>query len=139
MQKLDEIYNLNLIIADHFDLKINAIDIHAEELICKAKSESEIDELNDEREKIVNQIEHLRDLNLRRNASKQAMFEARWQHFIVDPKMSYQTKLDSFRREFIRPDCFLLKDFNYRIEYSLWVTNWYNDKEHVDFRWLFIF
>ena len=132
---MQNIYNLNLIISEHFDIQINFIDIHVEELICKFVKEAKSQEdVNDERDKIIYQIEKLRDTNLDKNRSRQKDFEKEWQHIIEDNKMSYQNKLELFKKIYIKPDCFLVKDLNYTINYSLWITNWFNERAHVEFR-----
>ena len=136
MQTFLDVFNLNLIISEHFDLQINLIDIHAEELICYSKTSTQIDEINDERAKIIKQIEYIRDFNLAKNSAtfKQNVFDEKWHHVIDDTKLSYQAKLDCILGECIKPDCFLVKDANYIIQHCLWVTNWYNEREHVEFR-----
>ena len=75
MQKFADLYNLNLIISEHFDVQINVIDIRAEELICRVKTTSELDEINEERDKLIVKIESLRDSNLAKNVGTQEYFE----------------------------------------------------------------
>ena len=139
MQKFADLYNLNLIISEHFDVQINVIDIRAEELICRVKTTFELDEINEERDKLIVKIESLRDSNLAKNVGTQEYFERKWHHIMMDSKMSYQSKLDYMKSDCIGPDCFLVKDTNYVLGYSLWVTCWFNEREHVEFRFEFLF
>ena len=136
----DEVYNLNLIIDEHFDRQINQIDIHTEELLlCGTYDVKDQDELNQERQSIISHIERVKHANLIRNSGMQEEFEAKWASVIEDSTMSYQTKLELVKSDYITPDCFLVKDLNFGVHYSLWVTSWFNKKHHVDFRSLFLF
>jgi len=157
-----EAYNVNLIIADHFDEIILKIDIKTEELIGLEMAESPIYEyeekaasevskrvnahgqlkdfdeivppskyeylqrdlnlLNEQRRILIDKIIEIRQYNLNINNDNQAKFYEKWQQTITDNQMSHGSKMNLFKMDILKADCFLRE---YDLGFSLWITNWH--------------
>jgi Leucine-rich repeat (LRR) protein len=78
--------------------------------------------LNEQRRILIDKIIEIRQYNLNINKDNQAKFYEKWQQTILDNQMSHGTKMDLFKMDILRADCFLRE---YDLGFSLWITNWH--------------
>ena len=127
-------YNPRLIIDEHFSQIINQIDINTEEqIINEHLCVSDLVAINDLRNKQINKITELKQINLDANKFEEELLCEKWQHLIDNNSMDYLKKLDTIKRDLIVYDCVLLNDTKFKSNMSLWTFPWFNDIEQVDF------
>lgn len=127
-------YNARFIIGEHFDNLINKIDIRTEEILNKIMKISKPTEtINTMRDEFISKVKDLKEFNLRENTMSQDEFEKKWQHLIDDETIEYEDKLDQFKVDLIRNDIIILEDNQSLNKCSLWILNWFNTKQHIEF------
>ena len=94
---LHQNFQPRLIIADHFDEIINQIDVKTETLLeNQIFTEETRNELNAMRERQVDKLKELKDLNLNHLPRQidEAKFREKWSHVIEDNSLEYKQKTD---------------------------------------------
>jgi len=129
-------FHPKLIIVDHFDEIINQIDIQTEsDLMDQSLEEETRNKINDFREKQIEEIKQLKELNL--NHSPQQLNEdecrKKWAHVIDDNSLEYKHKIDKIKEELIVYDCVLLKNPNQCNDCKLWITSWFHNEMNLEF------
>ena len=138
MTRQNQHFNPELIIVDHFDERINAIDIETETLLeDQSLTEEFVFKLNETREKQIEKLEEIKQANLSVLLSKGETFDdvedefrQKWSHVIDDPSLEYKHKIDKIKEELILYDCVLLE--NPEI-YILWITSWFHNQKNLEF------
>ena len=133
MQSRLETYNVNLIIADHYDKIINRIDIHTEKLIINLNEDTKIQAINDERRELIQRITQIKEQTLTANANTQESFDLKWAELISDTSVAYAYKLDVFKSDLIRTDCVIMKDLKFLSEISTWLMPCYMRERDLAF------
>ena len=130
--KMQNIYNLNLIISLHFDDLIQKVDIITENLLAfiikTSKDENSIREtnqINDQRNSLIEKIIEVREFKLISIVGVQSLFERKWKLTIENSSISDESKIDLFKSDFIKMDCFLREDSGFVLGLSMWITNKY--------------
>ena len=134
-------FNPELIIVDHFDERINAIDIETETLLeDQSLTEEFVFKLNETREKQIEKLEEIKQANLSVLLSKgetvddvEDEFRQKWSHVIDDPSLEYKHKIDKIKEELIVYDCVLLLNTSKKCGYDLWITSWYHNTPSLQF------
>ena len=153
MTSQNQYFHPELIIVDHFDDIINQIDIKTESFTSKKileldekiyiykwagieietllEDQSLID-INEAREKQIEKIKEIKQLNLSHLAQKfnEDEYRQKWSHVIDDPSLEYKHKIDKIKEELILYDCVLLE--NPEI-YILWITSWFHNQKNLEF------
>ena len=153
MTSQNQYFHPELIIVDHFDDIINQIDIKTESFTSKKileldekiyiykwagieietllEDQSLID-INEAREKQIEKIKEIKQLNLSHLAQKfnEDEYREKWSHVIDDPSLEYKHKIDKIKEELILYDCVLLE--NPEI-YILWITSWFHNQKNLEF------
>jgi hypothetical protein len=128
-----ESYNARFIIGEHFDDIINKIDIKTEEILKKIKNLKPTDAINNLRDEFIAKVNDLKDFNLRNCVINQDEFEKKWQHLIEDDNIEYAAKLDQIKVDLIKNDAIILESNESIIKCSLWILNWFNNKNQIEF------
>ena len=134
-------FNPELIIVDHFDERINTIDIETETLLeDQSLTEEFVFKLNETREKQIEKLEEIKQANLSVLLSKgetvddvEDEFRQKWSHVIDDDSLEYKHKIDKIKEELIVYDCVLLLNTNPKCGYDLWITSWYHNTPSLQF------
>ena len=132
-KKTVQSYNARFIIGDHFDELIFIIDIRTEKLLQATTNKKTASSINELRNKLVTQINALKDYNLSVNPYEQDDFVKKWQTLIDDENTEYESKLDLFKTDLIANDCVILTDSRFSIQCSVWILNWFSTRKHVEF------
>ncbi len=142
-----------LIIVDHFDDIINQIDIKTESFTSKKIFESDekmyiykwagiqfetlledqsLIDINEAREKQIEKIKEIKQLNLTYLAQKfnEDEYREKWSHVIDDPSLEYKHKIDKIKEELILNDCVLLENPEV---YILCITSWFHNQKNLEF------
>ena len=129
-------FHPRLIIVDHFDELINQIDIKTETLLENQSLKEEMQRsLNEAREKQIEKIDEIKELNLSHLPQKfnEDEFRQKWSHVIDDDSLEYKHKIDRIKEELILYDCVLLHSQNRINEFDLCVTSWFNNQYNLEF------
>jgi hypothetical protein len=129
-------FNPELIIVDHFDDIINQIDIRTEALLSKlSKKEETKKEINETREKQIEEIKQSKELNLNHLPQEfnEDEYRQKWAHVIDDNSLEYKHKIDKIKEQLILYDCVLLKNSDQINGCVLWITSWFHNKMNLEF------
>ena len=129
-------FHPRLIVVDHFDELINQIDIKTETLLENQSLKEEMQRsLNEAREKQIEKIKEIKELNLSHlpQIFNQDEFRQKWSRVIDDDSMEYKHKIDKIKEELIVFDCVLLHSPNRINEFDLWVTSWFHNQNNLEF------
>jgi len=129
-------FHPHVLIVDHFDKKINQIDIRTETLLeNKIFTEESRQELNEIRAEQIKKIGEIKELNLEHLPQKidEEKYRGKWSHVIDDPSLEYKNKIDRIKEELIIFDCVLLESQNQLNSLNLWITSWYYNKKDLEF------
>lgn len=132
----DKSFSPRLMIVDHFDDVINQIDIKTESLFENKKTSKDSQKkLNDLREKLIEKIKELKELNLSHLPENinEEKYEQKWAHVIEDKSLDYKQKADKIKEELILVDCVLLENPDEKNGLNLWITSWFHNKKSVAF------
>jgi hypothetical protein len=127
-------FHPKLIVCDHFDNLMNKIDIKTEQILEFNYSKSHENKLNALRKEQINVLEQIKveNLTLIENINNENFMQKL--NFLIDnDNIQDEDKLNTLKRDVIRIDCLLLDDNNYENGYSIWITNLYYSKNHLDF------
>ena len=100
MSQENQSFNPRLIIVDHFDDIINQIDIQTESiLIDQSLQEEKINEINETREKQIEERKELKESNLNILPLKfnEDEYRQKWAHVIDDNSLEYKHKIDKIK------------------------------------------
>jgi hypothetical protein len=130
-------FSPRLMIIDHFDDIINQIDIKTEALLESGKKTSKDSQkkLNDLREKLIEKIKELKELNLSHLPENinEEKYAQKWAHVIDDKSLDYKQKADEIKEELILVDCVLLENPDEKNDINLWITAWFHNEKSVAF------
>ena len=131
-----QIFHPKLLITNHFDDIVNQIDVKTEsylETLIKSKSWSKQkqNQLNKIREKQINLIQEVMQLNL--NFLSRNEYEEKWSQIIDEISLDFQQKIDEIKEKLIQFDCILLEQPNNLNGFHLWITPWYCNNENLKF------
>ena len=138
MSKIHESFHPRLLINDHFSNVINQIDVKTETLLeNQILSQESRNLLNETREKQIEKIKEIEQLNLNHLPSKieEIKFEQKCSHILNDDSLEYQKKKDRIKEQedLIRFDCVLLEQPKSLNGLALWVTSWFYNQKHLKF------
>jgi hypothetical protein len=129
-------FHPKIIIVDHFDELINQIDIQTETLLSdQSLHEKTKNEINDLREKQIEEIKALKELNLNHLPLKfnEDEYRQKWAYVIDDNSLEYKNKIDKIKEQLIEYDCVLLEDKNQIKVFELWITSWFHNEMNLEF------
>jgi hypothetical protein len=129
-------FHPRLIIVDHFDEAINQIDIKTETILLDQALSLEMrNEFNDLREKQIEKIDEIKELNLSHLPQKfnEEEFRQKWSHVVDDDSLEYRHKIDRIKEEIILYDCVLLDNPKSVNGCILWITSWFHNERDLDF------
>ena len=134
MTNENQCFHPRLLIADHFDLIINQIDIKTESLLCdQSLLEETRNKLNEIRETQIEKLNELKELNLKHLKSKEEEFSEKWSLVKNDSSLEYKHKIDKIKEELIVEDCVLLENPNEINCFNLWITSWFHNEKDLKF------
>jgi len=141
MTRQNQHFNPELIIVDHFDERINAIDIETETLLeDRSLTEQFVYKLNEIREKQIEKLNEIKQANLSDFLSKgetvddvEEEYRQKWSHVIDDDSLEFKEKLDMIKEELIVYDCVLLPNTRPKCGFELWITSWYYNTPSLHF------
>jgi hypothetical protein len=136
MTKQYQSFHPRLIISDHFDEVINQIDIKNETLLANQLLPDETRaNINDTREKQIEKIKEIKELNLSHLPREFNEFEygQKWSHVIDDESLEYKDKIDRIKEELTVYDCVLLENPKLINGLNLWVTSWFHNEKNLEF------
>ena len=117
-------FNPLVIIYDHFFELKTQIDIKTETLLLdQTLSHQRVNELNDYRAGQIEEIDEIREINLKRfeNFNEYEYLE-KWNPIIDHASYDYQKKCDLIKEEIICIDCFLVEEPRVVNGIDLWIT-----------------
>ena len=137
-------FHPRFIINDHFDNVINKIDIKTETLLTNQSStEEKRNELNEIRDKQIEKIKEIQQINLKYLSSNidETEYEEKWSHILQNNSLDYQQKIDQIKdkENLIHFDCILLKkmkkfaNLNKKFAFKLWITPWFYNQKYLEF------
>jgi len=140
MSKQNQSFHPRLIITDHFDAVINQIDIKTETLLeNKSLTEKKRNELNEIRDKQIEKIKEIEQINLQylpQNIYDEE-YEEKWSHILQDKTLDYHQKIDQIKdkENLIHFDCVLLEQpkENNENRFDLWITSWFYNQNNLEF------
>jgi len=137
MTEKNQNFSPRLMIIDHFDDMISQIDIKTEALLESGKKTSKDSQkkLNDLREKLIEKIKELKELNLSHLPENinEEKYAQKWAHVIDDKSLDYKQKADEIKEELILVDCVLLENPDEKNDINLWITAWFHNEKSVAF------
>jgi hypothetical protein len=136
MSNLNQIFHPKLLITNHFDDIVNQIDVKTEsylETLIKSKSWSKQkqNQLNKIREKQINLIQEVMQLNL--NFLSRNEYEEKWSQIIDEISLDFQQEVDEIKEKLIHFDCILLEQPRNLNGFHLWITPWFCNNENLTF------
>jgi len=133
-QQNNENFHPRLIVTDHFDALVNQIDIKTETLL-KSASFLKQHGLNELRERQIEKIKEIEEVNLNRlpQIIDENEYTLKWSHILDSTSLTYQEKLDRIKEELIKFDCILLDQPNAKNGLDLLVTAWYYNQKNLEF------
>ncbi len=124
-------FNPRLIISDHFDRLINKIDIKTETLLQDEHLTSEkINDLNKIRNKQIEKIKEISQLNLSKTNFNQEEFS---QKLVKLQEFDLDKQLNLIKEEIILIDCILLEQTNMLDGFELWIISFFLDETSLEF------
>jgi hypothetical protein len=136
MTKNNQSFHPRLIIVDHFDNLINQIDIKTETILLDQSLSVEMqNEVNDMREKQIEKIDEIKELNLSQLPEKfnEDEYGQKCSHVIDNDLLEYKHKVDRIKEELIMYDCVLLDNPKLISGFDLWITSWYYNQKDLEF------
>ena len=136
MSLQNQSFHPKLIIVDHFDAKINQIDIKTESLLLdQSLQEEKKNEINDLRERQIEEIKELKELNLNHLPQRfnEEEYRQKWAHVIDDNSLEFKHKIGKIKEELILYDCVLLQNPKQINGYVLWITSYFHNEMNLDF------
>jgi coproporphyrinogen III oxidase-like Fe-S oxidoreductase len=115
MSKATQSFHPRVIIVDHFDEIVNQIDIKTETLLeNQTLAEETRNKLNEIREKQIQKIDEIKELNLNSLPQKfnEEEYREKWSHVIDDNSLEYKSKIDRIKENLILFDFVLLENEN---------------------------
>jgi len=115
MSKATQSFHPRVIIVDHFDEIVNQIDIKTETLLeNQTLAEETRNKLNEIREKQIQKIDEIKELNLNSlpQKFKEEEYREKWSHVIDDNSLEYKSKIDRIKENLILFDFVLLENEN---------------------------
>ena len=129
-------FHPRLIIVDHFDEIINQIDIQTESLLVdQSLPEETKKEINALREKQIEEIKELKELNLNHLLPifNEDEYRQKWAHVIDDNSLEYKHKIDKIKERLILYDCVLLQNRRQANGCKLWISSWFHNEMNLEF------
>jgi hypothetical protein len=129
-------FHPKVIIVEHFDELINLIDIRTETFLeNEITPEEKRNELNEAREKQLELIGEIKELNLSHLPQEfnEERYREKWSHVIDDDSLEYKDKIDKIKEDLILYDCILMENHRRVNGYDLWVTSWYYNQRNLRF------
>jgi hypothetical protein len=131
-------FHPKVIIVEHFDELINLIDIKTETLLeneNQISTEEKRNELNEAREKQLELIGEVKELNLSHLPQEfnEEKYREKWSDVIDDESLEYKDKIDKIKEDLILFDCTLMENHRVPTGYDLWVTSWYYNQRNLRF------
>ena len=124
--------NLNLIVDEHFSEKIHKLDIHVEQLLCnEQKSENDSKEINELRQKQIEQIEIIKDFNLKQIEHCHEILMEKWKN--LNDESLIADKLEALKNDLILRDCVLMENKFIKSGMCLWIFGWHLNEKQLDF------
>ena len=136
MSKQNQSFHPRLLINEHFSNIINQIDVKTETLLeNQILSQENRNLLNETREKQIEKIKEIEQLNLNRLPSNidENKYEQKWSHILNDNSLEYQQKIDQIKEELIHFDCVLLEQSKSENGIILWITSWFYNQMDMEF------
>ena len=139
MSKQNQSFHPRLLINEHFSNIINQIDVKTETLLeNQILSQENRNLLNETREKQIEKIKEIEELNLNHLPSTIDIekYEQKLSHILNNDSMDYQQKVDRTKEqeELIHFDCVLLEQPKNSLNgIVLWITSWFYNKENLEF------
>lgn len=118
------------LIIDHFDEIMNKLNHHVETLIWPTITQNKKEEINKQRDYLLGLIKNVRDYNINemhRNDNPMENDEK------IKRLIETKDNMSLVKTFFIKNDCYLIKDLSSSILYSLLLTNWFINKDQVEF------
>jgi hypothetical protein len=118
------------LIIDHFDEIVNKLNQHVETLIWPTIAQNEKEAINRQRDYLLDLIKNVRDYNINemhRNDNPMGNDEK------IKRLIETKDNMSLIKTFFIKNDCYLIKDLSSSILYSLLLTNWFINKDQVEF------
>ena len=155
MSKQNQSFHPRLLINEHFSNIINQIDVKTETLLeNQILSQENRNLLNETREKQIEKIKEIEQLNLNHLPSKidENNYEQKWSHILNDDSLEYKKKIDQIKIDLIHFDCVLLehknkidqiKEQEELIHFDLleqpksenglvlWITSWFYNQKYL--------
>ena len=97
----------------------------------KSWSKQKQNQLNKIREKQINLIQEVMQLNL--NFLSRNEYEEKWSQIIDETSLDFQQEIDEIKEKLIQFDCILLEQPNNLNGFHLWITPWYCNNENLKF------
>ena len=129
-------FHPKVIIVEHFDELINLIDIRTETFLeNEITPEEKRNELNEAREKQLELIGEIKELNLSHLPQEfnEERYREKWSQVIDDDSLEYKDKIDKIKEDLILYDCILMENHRRVNGYDLWVTSWYYNQRNLRF------
>ena len=136
MSKATQSFHPGVIIVDHFNEIVNQIDIKTETLLDnQTLAEETRNKLNEIREKQIQKIDEIKELNLNSLPQKfnEEEYREKWSHVIDDNSLEYESKIDRIKENLILFDIVLLENENQFNGSTVWITSWYYDVKSLEF------
>ena len=147
MEKKNQNFNPNVLIVEHFDEKINQIDIQTETILAvqetatsakknnSHENETKRTKINEVRAKQIEKLKELKEINLSHLPQKidQEKFKQKWSHVIDDASFDYKKKIDRIKEELILFDCALLENAKVLNGFYLWIIECFLNERDLDF------
>jgi hypothetical protein len=138
MSKPNQSFHPRLLINEHFSNVINQIDVKTETLLeNQILSHENRKLLNETREKQIEKIKEIEQLNLSHLPSKidENKYEQKLSHILNDNSLEYQQKIDRTKEQedLIHFDCVLLEQPKSLNGLDLWITSWFYNQENLKF------
>jgi hypothetical protein len=136
MSLRNQSFHPRLIIVDHFDEIINQIDIQTESVLMdQSLPEETKNKINALREKQIEEIKELKELNLNILPLKfnEDEYRQKWTHVIDDNSLEYKHKIEKIKGELIVNDCVSFQNPKQINGCVLWITSWFHNEMNLEF------
>jgi len=121
---------------------INQINVKTKEILqeinknINSKSKDNENALNELRQKQIEKIDQVKDLNSNRLSNREKFneeeFEKKWSHVINNASLKYQQKIDQIKEEIILFDCVFLESNDVLNGLFLWITAWFYNQKNLE-------
>ena len=142
MENRNQNFDPKVLIVEHFDEKINQIDIKTETILAEQEKkinshehETKRMKINEVRAKQIEKLKELKEINLSHLPQKidQEKFKQKWSHVIDDASLDYKKKIDRIKEELILFDCALLENTKVINGFYLWIIECFLNERDLDF------